>query len=131
MSRKELVRPASALSYFLLLSCLSAQLPDKPVPEVKPAASDWTLADFRHSYLNQRILILKGTDAGRGSLGGWQPVKQAADGSFTNDYGKGAFINFKYKDQTPTIIDIRENSVGGLGEAQGRAKECDGQDSKR
>jgi len=124
MSPQELVRSASALSYFLLLSRLSAQLPDKPVPQVKPAggrewysfnaARDWTLADFRHSYLNQRILILKGTDAGRGSLGGWQPVTQASDGSFTDDYGKGAFINFKYKDQTPTIIDIRENSVGLL-----------------
>jgi hypothetical protein len=99
--------------YFLLLSCLSAQLPDKPTPEVKSAARDWTLADFRHSYLNQRILILQGHDT-RGSLGGWEPIKQSSDSSFIVDNSKGAYINFRYKDQTPRIIAIRESSGGGM-----------------
>jgi hypothetical protein len=119
MSPKALVRAASSLSCLLLWSCLFAQClcaeqPQKqlPVPEVKASARDMTLGEFRNSYLNQRVLILQGHDIG-GYLGGWQPVKQAKDGSFRIDFGKGAFISFRYKDQTPTIIAISQSSAGG------------------
>ena len=97
-------------------------------PAKKTASSELSLRQFRQMFLNQRILILKGSmipdpraflrklrnekDAEQGgSLGGWQPMKQGADGSFMNDFDKGAFIPYKYKDQTPKVIDIRENAV--------------------
>ena len=38
-------------------------------------------------------------------------MKQGLDGSFVNDFDKGAFIPYKYKDQTPKVIDIRESAV--------------------
>jgi hypothetical protein len=116
MTPKTIVRAAGALSCFFLWSCLVAQQPNgqHSTTVVKPKATDWTLADFRRSYLNQRILILKGNDAGRGSLGGWQPVVLAKNGSFKDDYSKGAFIDFKYKEQTPKIIAIQESSGGGM-----------------
>jgi hypothetical protein len=116
MTPKAIVRAACALSCFLPWSCLLAQPSQKPTldPAVTAGGRDWTLADFRHSYLNQRILILQGNNvAGGGSLGGWQPVKQGKDGSFKTDY-KGAFIDFRYKDQTPRIVAIRESSGGGM-----------------
>jgi hypothetical protein len=116
MTPKAIVRAACVLSCFLPWSCLLAQQSQKPTlhPAATAGGRDWTLADFRHSYLDQRILILKGKDTGGGSLGGWQPVKQGKDGSFNDDYSKGAFIDFRYKDQTPKIIAIRESSVGGM-----------------
>ncbi len=127
MSPKALVRATSALSCFLLSSYLLAQQPQKqsPVPEVKAGARDMTLGEFRNRYLNQRILILQ-DDIG-GSLCGWEPVKQAKDGSFTIDFGKGASINFKYMDQTPTIITIRESSAGGSLLSKGGQKNAMGE----
>ena len=94
----------------------------------KVASNELSLRQFRQMFLNQRILILKGSmipdpraflrklrnekDADEGgSLGGWQPMKQGPDGSFKDDFDKGAFISYKYKDQTPKVIDIRENAV--------------------
>jgi hypothetical protein len=105
MSTKTIIRAAAALSSFVLCSCLVAQQPEnRPAAlGVKAHATDWTLADFRRSFLNQRIVILKGHEVG-GSLGGWQPVVLAKNGSFKDDYSKGAFIAFKYKDQTPKIL---------------------------
>ena len=88
-------------------------------PEVKAGAKDWTLADFRQSYLNQRIVILKGDDL-LGSLGLWEPVKQGEDGSFTNDYTRGASVSFQYKDQTPKVLAIRESSGGGKTPKEGQ-----------
>jgi PEGA domain len=99
---------------------------DSLVTRAKAGARDMTLAEFRNSYLNQRILILQGHDIG-GSLGGWQPVKQAKDGSFQIDFGKSAFISFKYMDQTPTIIAIRESSGGGTLLSKGGQKNAMGE----
>lgn len=115
MSTRRIIRTAAALSSFVLCCCLVAQQPEnRPAATgVKGQATDWTLADFRRSFLNQRIVILKGHDVG-GSLGGWQPVVLAKNGSFKDDYSKGAFIAFKYKDQTPKIVAIRESSGGGM-----------------
>jgi hypothetical protein len=56
----------------------------------------------------------------RSSLGGWDPVKQAADGSFVNDFSIGAFISFKYKDETPKVIAIRENPPYGGAPKEGQ-----------
>lgn len=95
---------------------------NSPVHASKPVSEDMTLGEFRKKYLNQRIIILKGTEIGAfhvgdvnkpGSLGGWQPMKQDPDGSFQNDFSKGAFIDFRYKDQTPTVVAIRQSTVGG------------------
>ncbi|MDR3414278.1 MAG: hypothetical protein P4L87_25510 [Formivibrio sp.] len=115
MHTNALVKVASALSCLLLSSSLLAQQEKPlPAPAAKAVARDMTLREFRKIYLNQRILILKGTDAGGGSLGGWQPVRLGKDGSYKDDYSKGAFIDFRYKDQTPRILAIRENTLGGL-----------------
>ena len=113
MHTNALVKAAGALSCLLLSSSLLAQQ-EKPLPA--PAAREMTLREFRNIFLNQRILILKGQDVG-GSLGGWQPVKMAKNGAFTDDYNKGAFINLKYREETPAPSSIRENTVTGMEKA--------------
>ncbi len=110
MHTNALVKAAGALSCLLLSSSLLAQQ-EKPLPA--PAAREMTLREFRNIFLNQRILILKGQDVG-GSLGEWQPMKLAKNGSFVDDYNKGAFINLKYRDETPKVLSIRENTVAGM-----------------
>jgi len=86
-----------------------AQQTRAAAPAKKGAPSELSLRQFRQIFLNQRIVILKGHDIG--SLAGWQPMKRGRDG-FEDDLGfRGAFIPYKYKDQTPTVIDIRENAV--------------------
>ncbi len=115
MRKNVLLHALSLVICFLSPAFINGQQPKTPpdATSANAAVRDMTLREFRHIYLNQRILILKGQDAGRGSLGGWQPVKVGKDGSFMDDYEKGAFIDFKYKDQTPKILAIRE-TVGGL-----------------
>ncbi len=112
---KSFVKTFIALSCYLLSSNLCAQKhgDPSPFPASKAEPREMTLREFRSIYLNQRILILKGQDVG-GSLGAWQPVKMAKDGSFKDDYDAGAFISLKYKDQTPKVLAIRENTVGGM-----------------
>ena len=87
-----------------------AQQPQGPTPAPpKKRPTELSLRQFRQIFLNQRIVILKGHDIG--SLGGWQPMKRGRDG-FEDDLGfRGAFIPYKYKDQTPKVLDIRENAV--------------------
>jgi tetratricopeptide (TPR) repeat protein len=83
-------------------------------PAKKGVPTELSLRQFRQMFLNQRIVILKGSHVGfsyEDSLGGWQPMKQGPDGSFSSDSDKGAFIPYKYKHQTPKVIDIRENVV--------------------
>ena len=95
-------------------SFIKGQQP-KTSPDAASATAtvrEMTLREFRSVFLNQRILILKGQDIG-GSLGGWQPMKMTKSGSFTDDYNKGAFINLKYRDETPKVLSIRENTVAG------------------
>jgi hypothetical protein len=70
---------------------------------------DWTLGQFRAKYLGQHVLILQGHDIS-GSLGGWQPVMADRNGSFQDDFNGGAFISFKYKEQTPKIVAIQSSS---------------------
>lgn len=86
-----------------------AQQSQRPTPApAKKGSTELSLRQFRQIFLNQRIVILKGDDIG--SLAGWQPMKRGRDG-FEDDLGFGAFIPYKYKDQTPKVIDIRENAV--------------------
>ena len=130
MRTNQLIAVGNVLLTLLLVPYVSAQQSNgrSPTPAKTPAPKELTLRQFRQMFLNQRILILKGSmipdsrallrklrnekDAEEsGSLGGWQPMKQSSDGSFKNDFDKGAFIAYKYKDQTPKVIDIRENAV--------------------
>lgn len=129
MRANRLITLTSVLLTLPLSPHVLAQQPQSRAPATaKKAAAELTLRQFRQMFLNQRILILKGSmipdprallrklrnekDADEdGSLGGWQPMKQGPDGSFKNDFDKGAFIPYKYKDQTPKVIDIRENAV--------------------
>lgn len=97
MRDNQFITVANVLLMLLVPPCISAQ---KPTP--------LSLRQFRQIYLNQRIVILKGHDIG--SLGGWHPMKRG-HGGFEDDFGSGAFIPYKYKDQTPIVIDIRENVV--------------------
>jgi hypothetical protein len=86
----------------------------RPSPKPKPKPDrDITLGEFRKKYLGQRILILEGHDL-RGSLGGWEPMKDAGNDSFTHDYDKGAFIPFSYTEQTPTVIAIKKSHAGEI-----------------
>lgn len=114
MHANALARSAGAVACFLLSSYILAQRPEQPLPAPTAArvARDMTLRGFRQLFLNQRIVILRGKDIG--SLAGWQPVRQGADGSVKDDYTKGAFIAFKYKDQNPRIVAIRENFIEGI-----------------
>jgi hypothetical protein len=116
MSTRSFVR--TACLFFCIPLCLAAgqQPPRKPSAQAavrRPEESrDWTLGEFRKTYLGQRILILQGDNIS-GSLGGWQPVKQGSDGSFHVDLRGPAFIDFHYKDQTPAILAIQQSSVAG------------------
>lgn len=103
------------LSCYFFSLCLYAQVHESasPAPASKPEAREMTLREFRNIFLNQRILILKGQDVG-GSLGEWQPMKLAKNGSFVDDYNKGAFINLKYRDEVPKVLSIRENTIAGM-----------------
>ena len=71
------------------------------------------MGEFRKKYLGQRIVIFEGQDIS-GSLGGWEPMKVAGGDSFENDFSKGAFIKFAYKEENPTIIAIKKSTGGGL-----------------
>jgi hypothetical protein len=114
MHTNALVKAVGALSCLLLSSSLLGQQEKpSPAPAANAEAREMTLREFRRIFLNQRIVIMKGQDIG-GSLGEWQPMKMAKNGSFTDDYNKGAFINLKYKEETPKVLSIRENTVAGL-----------------
>jgi hypothetical protein len=83
------------------------------LPTKKSGPTELSLRQFRQMLLNQRIVILKGIDV-RGSLGGWQPIKLSPEGSFKDDFDKGAFIAYRYKDQIPKVVDIRESAGSEL-----------------
>ncbi len=81
---------------------------EQPTESQQPPAKDMTLREFRAMYLNQRILILKGQNS-NSSLDDLQPMKRDKKGNFVDDYG--GELDFRYKEQTPTVIAIREAAV--------------------